>query len=62
MYGKNITLFKSRDNFKSVMKKLHPLKDAFGMLGKFKIKSTKSTDELLKEIDEEIDPTEIIIK
>ena len=31
------------------------LTSAFGMLGKFKIKSTKSTDELLKVIDEELD-------
>ena len=35
-------------------KKTNPLKEAFGMLKNFKAKSTKSTDELLKEIDDEL--------
>jgi len=30
------------------------LKEAFGTLKKFKAKSQKSTDELLKEVDEEL--------
>jgi len=37
-----------------VRKKSNPLKDTFGKLKEFKPKSGKSTDELLKEIDEEL--------
>ncbi|HLC75085.1 MAG TPA: hypothetical protein VJH88_04495 [Candidatus Nanoarchaeia archaeon] len=38
------------------VKKKHPtVEDAFGMLKNFKITSKKSTDELLKEIDDELD-------
>ena len=38
------------------VRKEHPtVEDAFGMLKNFKIMSHKSTDELLKEIDEELD-------
>lgn len=35
-------------------KKTNPLREAFGQLKKFKAKSAKSTDEILKEIDEEL--------
>ena len=35
-------------------KKSNPLKDAFGKLKEFKAKSDKSTEEILKEIDEEL--------
>ena len=35
-------------------KKSNPLKDAFGKLREFKAKSGKSTDEILKEVDEEL--------
>ena len=37
-----------------VRKKSNPLKDAFGKLKEFKAKSTKSTEEILKEVDEEL--------
>ncbi len=36
------------------MDKLNSLKDAFGRLKDFKAKSSKSTEEILKEIDEEL--------
>ncbi|MBI2659723.1 AbrB/MazE/SpoVT family DNA-binding domain-containing protein [Candidatus Woesearchaeota archaeon] len=35
-------------------KKSSPLKDAFGRLKEFKAKSTKSTEEMLKEVDEDL--------
>ena len=35
-------------------KKSNPLKDAFGKLRDFKAKSNKSTEETLKEVDEEL--------
>ena len=35
-------------------KKSNPLKDAFGRLKEFKAKSSKSTEEVLKEVDEEL--------
>ena len=35
-------------------KKSNPLKDAFGRLKEFKAKSSKSTEETLKEVDEEL--------
>ena len=37
-----------------VRKKSNPLKDTFGKLREFKAKSGKSTDEILKEVDEEL--------
>lgn len=37
-----------------VKKKSNPLKDAFGKLREFKAKSDKSTDEILREVDEEL--------
>ena len=37
-----------------VKKKSNPLKDAFGKLREFKDKSDKSTDEILREVDEEL--------
>jgi len=37
-----------------VKKKSNPLKDAFGKLREFKAKSYKSTDEILREVDEEL--------
>lgn len=37
-----------------VRKKSNPLRDTFGKLREFKAKSRKSTDELLKEMDEEL--------
>ena len=38
----------------TVRKKSNPLKDTFGKLREFKPKSGKSTDEILKEVDEEL--------
>jgi len=35
-------------------KKSSPLKDAFGRLKEFKAKSSKSTEEILKEVDEDL--------
>ena len=35
-------------------RKSNPLKDVFGKLKQFKTKSDKSTEEILKEIDEEL--------
>ena len=35
-------------------KKSNPLKDVFGKLREFKAKSTKSTEDILKEIDREL--------
>lgn len=35
-------------------KKSNPLKDAFGKLRELKVKSEKSTDEILKEVDKEL--------
>ena len=37
-----------------VRKTSNPLKDTFGKLREFKPKSGKSTDEILKEVDEEL--------
>lgn len=37
-----------------VRKKSNPLKDTFGKLREFRAKSGKSTDEILKEVDEEL--------
>jgi len=36
------------------MNKLNSLKDTFGKLKKFKAKSNKSTEEMLKEVDEDL--------
>ena len=38
----------------TLRKKSNPLKDAFGRLKEFKAKSNKPTEEILKEIDEEL--------
>jgi len=38
----------------TLKKKSNPLKDAFGRLGEFKAKSGKSTEDILKEVDEEL--------
>ena len=38
-----------------IRRKTHPLKEVFGALKNFKAKSNKSTNELLKEIDKELD-------
>ena len=38
----------------TLKKKSNPLKDAFGKLKEFKAKSSKSTEEMLKEVDEEL--------
>ena len=37
-----------------VRKKSNPLKDSFGKLREFKARSGKSTDEILREVDEEL--------
>lgn len=38
----------------TLKKKSNPLKDAFGRLREFKVRSGKSTEEVLKEVDEEL--------
>lgn len=38
----------------TLKKKLSPLKEAFGKLKEFKAKSSKSTEEILKEVDEDL--------
>jgi len=38
----------------TLRKKTSPLKDAFGKLKEFKARSSKSTEEILKEVDEEL--------
>ena len=38
----------------TLKKKSNPLKDAFGKLKVFKTKSGKSTEEMLKEVDEDL--------
>ena len=42
----------------TVRRKESPLRAAFGKLKLFKARSGKSTDDLLKEIDEELDSTQ----
>jgi len=39
----------------TIRKKTNPLKEVFGKLKEFKAKSNKSTEDILKEIDKELD-------
>ena len=41
-----------------IKKKANPLREAFGRLKGVKARLNKTTDELLKEIDEELDPAD----
>jgi len=42
----------------TIRKKTNPLREAFGKLKGVKARLNKTTDELLKEIDEELDPVD----